>query len=116
MALDPESAFRRTGGGLTATRKNTEQCWVATRGRPKRLDASVRELIIAPRRLHSQKPDEARKRIERMFAGPYLEMFARESHAGWDSWGDQAGLFDKGPVKTRRWSSDRTGKHPPAPR
>ena len=33
-------------------------------------------------------------------------MFARTSHAGWDTWGNQAGLFDEGSVETRRWASD----------
>ena len=28
--------------------------------------------------------------------GPYLELFARETKPGWDSWGDQVGLFDHG--------------------
>ena len=33
--------------------------------------------------------------------GPYLELFARQSRPGWDRWGDQAALFDAGPVRTR---------------
>jgi N6-adenosine-specific RNA methylase IME4 len=38
------------------TRANSEQCLLATRGRPQRLLRSVRQLILAPRILHSQKP------------------------------------------------------------
>ena len=75
---------------------------------PKRLDMSVRELVIAHRREHSRKPDEIYDRIERLVPGPYLELFARQHRDSWDSWGDQAGLFDRGAVETRRWSSDLT--------
>ena len=46
------------------------------------------------------------ERIERLAAGPYLEMFARKSRPGWDSWGSEAGLFDRGAVATRKWPSD----------
>ena len=35
-----------------------------------------------------------------------LEMFTRETRPGWDAWGDQTGLFDRGAVKTRRWASN----------
>ena len=56
------------------TRANPEQCLLATRGHPKPLFHSERRLIVAPRRLHSQKPEEAYERIERLCAGPYLEL------------------------------------------
>lgn len=39
---------------------------------------------------HSRKPDEQYRIIESCSAGPYLEMFARGSRAGWTYWGDQA--------------------------
>ena len=58
------------------TRANPEQCLLATRGRPQRISRSVRQLILAPRRTHSQKPEEAYTRIEALVPGPYLEMFA----------------------------------------
>jgi N6-adenosine-specific RNA methylase IME4 len=69
------------------TRANPETCLLATRGRPKRVARDVRQLIISPRREHSRKPDEVRRRIERLVAGPYLELFARERAPGWDAWG-----------------------------
>jgi N6-adenosine-specific RNA methylase IME4 len=81
------------GGGYW-TRANPEMCLLATRGKPKRLNADVRQLIMAPRREHSRKPDEIYGRIERLVAGPYLEMFARQTRPGWDSWGDEVGKFD----------------------
>jgi N6-adenosine-specific RNA methylase IME4 len=87
------------------TRGNPEQCLLATRGRPKRSGKDVRKLIIEPRREHSRKPDEVRERIERLVDGPYLELFARQTKPGWDCWGDQPGLFDRGTVATRRQPS-----------
>jgi N6-adenosine-specific RNA methylase IME4 len=66
------------------TRANPEQCLLATRGRPQRLSRSVRQLIVAPRREHSRKPDEIYDRIEALLAGPYLELFARQAPPGVD--------------------------------
>lgn len=83
------------------TRANPEQCLLATRGHPKRINADVRKLIISPRREHSRKPDEIYNRIERLCEGPYIELFARNQHEGWDCWGDQA---ETG-ITPRRWSS-----------
>jgi N6-adenosine-specific RNA methylase IME4 len=72
------------------TRKNVEPCLLARRGNPKRLSASVRDFIIsAPRGRHSEKPSEQYDRIEALFPGPYLELYARQRRAGWMSWGDQ---------------------------
>ena len=71
------------------SRANTEPCLLATRGHPKRLHADVRQAILTPRRDHSRKPACVHERIERLVAGPYLELFARERRAGWDAWGDE---------------------------
>ena len=87
------------------TRANPEQCLLATRGKPRRVNKDVRKLVVAPRREHSRKPEEVRAQIERLVAGPYLELFARDTKRGWDCWGDQAGLFDRGTVPTRRQPS-----------
>ena len=73
------------------TRKRTETCFLAVRGAPRRLDAGVDEVIAAPRGRHSEKPAEQYERIERLVAGPYLELFARGVRPGWDSWGNQVG-------------------------
>ncbi len=92
-----------TGMGFW-TRANPEPCLLATRGHPKRRASNVRKLVVAPRREHSRKPDEVSERIEALLEGPYLELFARTSRPGWDSWGAQPALFDKGSVPTRRWT------------
>lgn len=75
------------------TRANTEPCLLATRGRPKRVHADVRQGIIAPRREHSRKPDCVHERIERLVAGPYCELFARAQRPGWDCWGNEIEKF-----------------------
>jgi N6-adenosine-specific RNA methylase IME4 len=40
---------------------------------------------------HSQKPDEAYERIERMYPGhgPRIELFARQVRPGWNRWGNE---------------------------
>ena len=74
------------------TRKNTEICLLGTRGKPKRKDASVSDLIMAPRGAHSDKPDQVRADIERLVGGPYIELFARNARPGWDAWGNDPSL------------------------
>jgi N6-adenosine-specific RNA methylase IME4 len=75
------------------TRSNGEPCLLATRGKPKRLNADVRMGIIEKARQHSRKPDCVYPRIERLVAGPYLELFARTARPNWTSWGNQVGKF-----------------------
>lgn len=77
------------------TRPNPEQCLLFTRGKPKRIARDVRKLIIDRRREHSRKPDCVHERIERLVAGPYLELFARQSRPGWTTWGNEATKFDR---------------------
>jgi N6-adenosine-specific RNA methylase IME4 len=85
------------------TRANPKQCLLATRGRPQRLSRAVPQLILAPRREHSRKPDESYERIEALVPGPYLELFARAPRAGWHAWGHEVAT---GPAD-RRWASNR---------
>lgn len=87
---DPVDAYMGLGHW---TRANSEACLLATKGRPKRINADVRQGIIAPRREHSRKPDGIHERIERLVAGPYLELFARQKRTGWDVWGNQTDKF-----------------------
>jgi N6-adenosine-specific RNA methylase IME4 len=81
-------------GGGYGTRHNVEICWLWRRGKPGRKSAGVRELIIAPVRQHSRKPDEIYSRIEALCDGPYLELFARQQWPGWFSVGDEIGKFE----------------------
>jgi N6-adenosine-specific RNA methylase IME4 len=48
-------------------------------------------IIVAPKREHSRKPDEAYELIERMYPDlPKIELFARNARDGWSQWGNQA--------------------------
>lgn len=89
-----------TGTGYT-TRKNVEFCILAKRGSPKRQAKDVRELLIAPVREHSRKPDEMYAEIERFGLGPYLEMNARTARPNWDQWGNQVEMFAPAPAIPR---------------
>lgn len=78
------------------TRGNTEPCLLATRGRPKRVDNAVsqlilgEELIVSPVTRHSAKPPEARDRIVKLMGDvSRLEMFARDHTPGWHAFGNQ---------------------------
>lgn len=76
------------------TRKQTEQCWLFTRGKPKRLGKGVEQAIFCGRGAHSAKPHEQYLRIEKLVAGPFLELFARNSRHGWSAWGNQKASRD----------------------
>jgi N6-adenosine-specific RNA methylase IME4 len=82
------------GLGLTV-RHQTEIVLLARRGNCRRNAKDVRELILAPRREHSRKPDEFYRRIEAYCDGPYADLFARERRSGWDTWGDEVGRFNE---------------------
>lgn len=80
------------GGGFT-TRKNAEFCLIGKRGRSVRESASVHEVIIAPRREHSRKPEEFYRRAEQYTSGPRIELFARQRRPGWTCWGNEIDKF-----------------------
>lgn len=72
------------------TRSNPEICVIATKGKPKRVDFNVDKLTMAVRDRHSRKPDVFRKKIEKLMGDiPRIELFARETAEGWDSWGNE---------------------------
>ena len=76
------------------TRANSEVCLLGTRGKPRRISASVRQGIISPRREHSRKPDEIPDRIVELMGDlPRLEMFARTKREGWDVFGNETEKF-----------------------
>lgn len=72
------------------TRGNTEPCLLATKGKPKRISASVFQLIQEPRRKHSEKPDIVRDKIVQLMGDLLrIELFARKKNRGWDVLGDE---------------------------
>jgi N6-adenosine-specific RNA methylase IME4 len=87
ITLDGDGLF--TGMGKTATRSNTESCLLGTCGSPLRLSMDVHQVVIAAVGEHSAKPDEVYRRIERLYGGPYLELFARRPRERWTVWGNE---------------------------
>ena len=72
------------------TRSNAELCLLAVRGRPRRRDAGVRQIILSHVGEHSRKPEAARERILQLMGDvPRIELFARERAEGWDVWGNE---------------------------
>lgn len=72
------------------TRGNTECCLIATKGKPRRINNSVNQLVFAPLTRHSEKPPEIRDRIKQLMGDlPCIELFARQAVEGWDCWGDE---------------------------
>lgn len=72
------------------TRANAELCLIATKGNPRRISASVRQIIDTPIEAHSKKPAVTRERIVELMGDlPRVELFARQKAPGWDSWGNE---------------------------
>ena len=72
------------------TRANPEICVLATKGKPKRLSNSVRQLQVFPIEQHSKKPDQFKNLILELVGDlPRIELFARQTTPGWDVWGNQ---------------------------
>ncbi len=77
-------------GGGNWTRSNPEICLLATKGKIKRISASIRNLTISPLQEHSRKPDEIRGKIIQLVGDlPRIELFARQKTEGWDVWGNE---------------------------
>ena len=72
------------------TRGNPEICLLGVKGKPKRISASVSNLTISPIQKHSQKPEMIREKIVELMGDlPRIELFARQTADGWDSWGNE---------------------------
>jgi len=72
------------------TRANPEICILATKGKISRLRADIRQLQIHPIEKHSKKPDIFKELITDLVGDlPRIELFARETAEGWDSWGNE---------------------------
>jgi len=59
-------------------------------GKLNRINKDISQIVLAPRREHSRKPDEIRDKILRLCGDlPRIELFARQRTPGWDVWGDE---------------------------
>jgi N6-adenosine-specific RNA methylase IME4 len=71
------------------TRANSEFVLLGVRGKIKRIDAGVRQIVRAPVMRHSQKPAEVRDRISQLMGHQSrIELFAREPVPDWKCWGN----------------------------
>lgn len=102
--------FTFKSAGAWAKQSSTGECWafgtgyvfrsaaefylVGAIGKPRVGSRSIRNLIAAPVREPSRKPDQLHADVEALYAGPYAELFARQRRPGWDAWGNQVGKFD----------------------
>lgn len=72
------------------TRANAELCLLATKGNPKRVNASVSQIVDSRIMRHSEKPKEVRHKIVKLMGDvPRIELFARDKIDGWDAWGNE---------------------------
>jgi N6-adenosine-specific RNA methylase IME4 len=76
-------------------RNSTEHVMFCVRGKLAPLVRNVPSHVYAPRTKHSAKPAELYEVVEKVSPGPRLEMFARASRDGWDSWGEEAPVATK---------------------
>lgn len=82
-------------------RGQTEQCLFGVKGMlPYRIKNGKRQqgltvidetprALFAPRKDHSQKPEEMRWMIEKVSHAPRIELFARKKTQDWDVWGNE---------------------------
>lgn len=76
-------------------RSANEPFLIATNGNPETAK-NVRSVIMAEAREHSRKPDEAFAAAESLVPNVRrLELFSRQSRAGWDTWGNESTKFDE---------------------
>lgn len=82
---------KRTRMGMgRMTRAVHEVCLISRRGK---LDVKAHDevsAVFAPRGEHSAKPEAVAEKLERLFPGPYVELFARRQRPGWTCLGLEA--------------------------
>lgn len=88
--LDLLNVQTRMNGG-NYTRANTEDLLIATKGKGlERRVKNLKQVIYSPLGEHSQKPAEARFRLEQLYGDvPRIELFSRCGAPGWHHWGNQ---------------------------
>lgn len=97
-----KNGLHHFGMGRTV-RASHETCLVAHRGRPQILSRSIRSTFSAPipcgsdgKYIHSAKPEVFYTNIvQRLVAGPYVEMFSRRTRDGWVTLGNEVGKLDE---------------------
>jgi N6-adenosine-specific RNA methylase IME4 len=98
------------------TRSNAEIIILASKGSPTRGARNIRQVVHAPRGLHSEKPLIFRSNLEKLIVAPKgqkirrIELFCRrEAIDDWHAWGNQVGALEAGTIKKRKIA---TGSEP----
>lgn len=97
------------------TRANAELCLLGIRGSMPVADHGVSQIIMAPRREHSRKPDQQYGKIQALYPDANrIELFARVRWPGWSVQGNQVKKFqppaqvqDDGQARTDRCIPER---------
>ena len=66
-----------------------EICLFGKKGQIKPESRSESTLVTAKKSKHSKKPEEFYQKIEALNSGDKIELFARNTREGWDSWGNE---------------------------
>jgi len=78
------------------TRSNAEVVLIGVKGKPKRVDAGINQIIDTIPKQHSHKPNMVRERIVKLCGDlSRIELFARTKVHGWDVWGNDPKLENK---------------------
>lgn len=74
------------------TRSNVESVLVAVKGKGiPRVQADIKQMVMAPIGEHSAKPAEIREALEKLYGDvKRIELFSRSDAPGWDHWGNEA--------------------------
>ncbi len=73
-----------------STRSNAEYVLLGKKGKLERKALNVHSVLQSPIAGHSEKPQEIRDRISRLYGDvPMVELFARTKPDGWDVWGNE---------------------------
>lgn len=75
------------------------------RGRPLPLASeAIKQTVFAPKRRHSEKPEEVQAAIETMYPGlSKAELFARRLRPGWTCWGNE--IPPRLPISAASWAA-----------
>jgi N6-adenosine-specific RNA methylase IME4 len=82
------------------TRANAEVCLLGISKNTKAKEIvkrhDIHQVIESPISRHSEKPNEVRMAIEKLFGDvSRIELFARQATEGWDIWGNEAPEYEK---------------------
>lgn len=71
------------------TKSRHELLFIATRGDGVHPKDKLLSWFEAEATKHSKKPEIVYEMIEKMYSGPYIELFARQPRKDWDGWGNE---------------------------